>query len=56
MVVNGVHDNQSLKELFYTGITRARDILVIVSERSYLEQVFDAEAIESLNRIEVNID
>ena len=51
LVINGVHENQNFKELIYTGVTRARDLLVIVSERSYLEKVFGNPTIESLERI-----
>lgn len=53
LVVNGVHANQTLKEILYTGITRARDLLVIVSKRSSLEQVFDRATIESLKKIQL---
>lgn len=53
LVVNGVHGNQTLKELLYTGTTRARDLLVIISERSSLEQVFNQTTIQSLRKIEL---
>ena len=55
LVVNGVHEDQNLRELLYTGITRARDLLVIVSARSYLEQVLDAKTIDAFRRIELEV-
>jgi hypothetical protein len=54
LVVDGFHPDMNVKETLYTGITRARDLLVIVAQRSVMKQVFDEKTIDSLNRIDLD--
>ena len=56
LVVNGFHHDVNIKQLMYTGVTRARDLLVVVSKRSFMEQAFDQSVIDSLHRIEIETE
>ena len=54
LVVDGFHPDMNVKETLYTGITRARDLLVIVAQKSVMNQVFDDATINSLDRIDLD--
>ena len=36
LAINGIHENASVKDLLYVGMTRARDRLIVVGTSSYL--------------------
>lgn len=43
LVINGFFDDANRQDLIYTGLTRARDLLVIVSADKFINQYFSGE-------------
>ena len=56
LVVDGFHDDTTPRETLYVGMTRAQDLLIVVSQRSMLEPHIDAELMSQLDENYLPLD